>query len=109
MRGGKFMYRNRWHFYPKTFAEWDKVVAIAREYEMIAAAKGWAKGTFWSQTVGETPTEIIGEWDYPDLAAFQKELAEYACPEMGSIFGKLDELEKTRPICQELLETVPLG
>ena len=55
------MYRNRWHFYPKTFAEWDKVVAVAREYEMIAAAKGWAKGTFWSQTVGETPAEIIGE------------------------------------------------
>jgi len=103
------MYRNRWHFYPKTFAEWDKVVAVAREYEMIAAAKGWAKGTFWSQTVGETPTEIIGEWDYPDLAAFQKEFAEYACPEMERLFGKLDELEKTRPICQELLETVPLG
>ena len=49
------MYRNRWHFYPKTFAEWDKVVAVAREYEKIAAAKGWAKGTFWSQTVVETP------------------------------------------------------
>ena len=62
------MYRNRWHFYPKTFADWDEVVVIAREYEKLAAAKGWAKGTFWSQTVGTTPSEIIGEWDYPDLA-----------------------------------------
>ena len=102
------MYRNRWHFYPKTFAAWDMMVAIAREYEQLAAAKGWAKGTFWSQTTGETPTEIIGEWDYPDLAAFQQEFAEYACPEMGAIFGRLDELEVTRPICQELLEEVPL-
>jgi hypothetical protein len=67
------MYRSRWDFYPKTFADWDKVVAIAREYEQLAAAKGWAKGTFWSQTTGETPSEIIGEWDYPDMAAVQRE------------------------------------
>ena len=46
------MYRNRWHFYPQTFAGWDEVVAIAREYEAIAAAKGWAKGAFWTQMVG---------------------------------------------------------
>ena len=103
------MYRNRWHFYPKTFADWDKVVAIAREYEETAAAKGWAKGTFWSQTDGDTPTEIVGEWDYPDLAAYQREFSEYECPEMERIFGMLDEFEKTRPICQELLETVQLG
>jgi hypothetical protein len=102
------MYRNRWHFYPKTFADWDKVVGIASEYEKIAAAKGWAKGTFWSQMDGETPTEIVGEWDYPDLAAYEKEFAEYECPEMKRIFGMLDELEKTRPLRQELLETVPL-
>ncbi len=102
------MYRNRWHFYPKTFASWDKMVAIAREYEQLAAAKDWAKGTFWSQTVGETPTEIIGEWDYPDLAALQREFAEYDCPEMEQIFRRLDELEVTRPICQELMETVLL-
>ena len=102
------MYRNRWHFCPKTFADWDKVVAIAREYEKLATAKGWAKGTFWSQTVGETPSEIIGEWDYPDLAAFQKESAEYDCPEMEEIFGGLDELEVTRPLYTELLEVLPL-
>jgi hypothetical protein len=103
------MYRNRWHFYPRTFADWDKMVAIAGEYEKLAAAKGWAKGTFWAQTVGDTPTEIIGEWDYPDLATFQKEFAEYDCPEMKAIFGGLDELGVSRPIAQELLETVPLG
>ena len=103
------MYRNRYHFYPKTFADWDKMLAVAGEYEKLAAAKGWAKGTFWSQTVGETPTEIIGEWDYPDLAAFQRESAEYECPEMKKIFDGLDELEGTRPIYQELLEMLPLG
>ena len=102
------MYRNRWHFYPETFADGDKLVAIARDYEKLAATKGWAKGTFWSQTVGETPAEIIGEWDYPDLAALQREFAEYDCPEMEKIFARLDGLQKTRPICQELLETVPL-
>ena len=101
------MYRNRWRFYPKTFADWDKVVAIAREYEQLAAAKGWAKGTFWSRMAGETPAEIIGEWDYPDMAALQQEDAEYECPEMEAIFGRLDELDMTRPIYQELLEVVP--
>ena len=103
------MYRNRWHFYPKTFADWDKVVAIAREYEKLAAAKGWAKGTFWSQTVGETPAEIIGEWDYPDLAAYQREYEEYECPEMTKIFDTLDEIEGTRPVYTELLEMVTAG
>jgi len=103
------MFRERWHFYPKTFADVDKVLALDAEFEKLAAAKGWAPGTFWSRKAGEMPAEIIGEWDYPDLAAFQKEFAEYACPEMERIFGKLDELEKTRPICTELLETVPLG
>jgi hypothetical protein len=102
------MYRSRWHFYPKAFADWDKVVAVAREYEKLAAAKGWAKGTFWSQTTGETPSEIIGEWDYPDMAAVQQEWAEYECPEMEGIFGGLDELEVTRPFYTELLETLPL-
>ena len=98
------MYRNRWHFCPKTFADWDKVVAIAREYEKLATAKGWAKGTFWSQTVGETPSEIIGEWDYPDLATYQREYEEYDCPEMDEIFSKLDQVEETRPVQKELLE-----
>jgi hypothetical protein len=102
------MYRNRWHFYPKTYADWDKVVAIARDYEKLAATKGWAKGTFWCQMVGQTPSEIIGEWDYPDLAAVQQEFAEYECPEMEEIFGRLDDLEGTRPHSTELLESVPL-
>jgi hypothetical protein len=103
------MYRNRWHFYPKTFVDWDKVKAIAGEYEKIAAAKGWAQGTFWSQTVGETPTEIIGEWDYPDLATFQREFEEYECPEMDEIFRRLDEVEGTRPVFTELLEVLTVG
>ena len=102
------MYRNRWHFYPKTFEGWDRFMAIAREYEKLAAAKGWAKGTFWSQMTGQTPSEIVGEWDYPDMAAVQQEFAEYECPEMEKIFGGLDELEVTRPSYTELLEIVPL-
>ena len=76
------MSRSRWHFYPKTFADWDKVVAIAREYEKLAAAKGWAKGAFWSQTTWGTPSGIIGESNCPDMAAVQQEWAEYECPEM---------------------------
>ena len=102
------MYRNRWHFYPSTFADWDKMLAVARDYEKLAAAKGWAKGTFWSQMVGETPLEIVGEWDYPDLAAFQKESEEYDCPEMKEIFDRLDELAVTRPTGTELLELMAL-
>ena len=98
------MYRKRWHFYPKTFADWDKMLAVAGEYEKLAAVKGWAPGTFWSRTVGEVPTEIIGEWDYPDLATYQREYEEYECPEMDEIFSKLDQVEETRPVQKELLE-----
>jgi hypothetical protein len=98
------MYRERWHFHPKTYADWDKVLAVASEFEKLAATKGWAPGTFWSHTVGETPTEIIGEWDYPDMAAYQREYEEYECPEMAEIFAKLDEVEGTRPVYKELLQ-----
>jgi hypothetical protein len=100
------MYRERWHFYPKTFAGWDEVLAVTAQYEKLAAAKGWAPGTFWSSTVGEVPTEIIGEWDYPDLATYQRESEEYECPEMAEIFSKLDQVEKARPVHKELLEAL---
>lgn len=76
--------------------------------EKLAADRGWAKGTFWSQMVGETPLEIVGERDLPDLAAFQEESAEYDCPEMAETFGRLDELAVARPTCTELLEVVDL-
>ena len=99
----RFRYRERWHFCPKTFADWDKVLAVAAEFEKLAAAKRWAPGTYWTVTVGDAPTEIIGEWDYPDLAACQREYEEYECPEMAEIFNKLDQIEKARPLRTELL------
>lgn len=104
------MFRERWHFYPKTYADWDRMLAVAGEFEKLAAVKGWAAGTYWSLTVGETPTEIIGDWDYADLAAYQREYEEYErTPEMVQIFAKLDEVEGTRPVHKELLEMVTPG
>lgn len=103
------MYRNRWHMHPRTYADWNKMLALAGEYEKLAAAKGWVPGTFWSGAVGEAPTEIMCDWDYPDLATFQREFKEYECPEMEEIFRKLDEVEKTRPVYTELLEMLTVG
>jgi hypothetical protein len=102
------MYRERWHFCAKTQAGREKVLALAADFEQLAAAKGWAKGTFWSNTAGDVQ-EVVGEWDYPDLAAYQQEYEEYDCPEMAEIFARFDEFEVTRPIYTELLETVTVG
>jgi len=102
------MYRERWHFHAKTQADRAKMLAVAADFEKLAAARGWAKGTYWSNTGGDIQ-EVVGEWEYPDLTAYQKEYEEYDCPEMDEIFRRFDEFEVTRPIYTELLETLTVG
>lgn len=103
------MYRERWHFCPKTQADREKVLALCGDFEKLAAQKGWFAGTFWANISGDIQ-EVVGEWDFPDLAAYEAEYKEYdLTPEMAEIFGRFDEFEVTRPIYKELLETQAIG
>jgi hypothetical protein len=51
------------------FAEYLKAVEQLNE---IARERGWAVPTLWVATAG-TANELIAEFDYPDLATFERE------------------------------------
>jgi len=103
------MYRNRYHTYPKTYADFGKSLELAAEYKKLAAAKGWAQGTHWIPMTGEG-YEIIGDFDYPDLATYQREgESQEGDPDWAEFWRKVDVVEMTRPPYSELLETLTIG
>ena len=99
------MYRQRIHVFPKTIDAWNEAVALFDQWNKLAVSKGWVEGTYWMQTVGDGD-EIIGEFDYADLASFQREDDESVKdPEAVALFRKFDALDKVRRSYSELLET----
>ena len=51
------------------FAEYLK---IAEKLNEVARARGWAEATMWVWVAG-TANELIAEFEYPDLATFERE------------------------------------
>lgn len=100
------MYRQRVHFFPKSWDATMELLSLGEEYNKLAARKGLTEGTFWFPTVGEN--EIIVEWDYPDLATFQHENeGMMADPEMVALTQKITSLDTSRVPYSELVNTVP--
>jgi hypothetical protein len=100
------MYRQRMHFCPNSQAAMMELVSLGEQYNKFAADKGWAQGTFWSPVAGES--EIIAEFDYPDLATYQQETeAMFMEPEMMALAGKIWGIESFRSPYSELLGTMP--
>ena len=99
------MFRQRIHFYPKTIDGWNEAMKLAEEFNKSAAAKNWTQGTIWMQTVGDG-SEIIFEFDFPDLATFQRENEEtIGDGDTVELFRKFDAIERERPGYSELLES----
>lgn len=97
------MYRARYHAFVQDPEEAAQLTTILGQYNKLAADRGWAQGTFWTHVVGEA-NEVIGEFDFPDLVAFEKEFQESLNDE------ELDELFKGHPEARtpfDLLATVP--
>jgi hypothetical protein len=65
------MYRQRMHFFPNSQGAMMELLALGEEFNKLAADKGWTQGVFWMPAVGES--EIVAEFDYPDLATYQRE------------------------------------
>lgn len=100
------MYRQRMHFFPKTFVAWNGLMTAGEEFNKLAAEKGWTQATLWMPTVGES--ELVWEADYPDLATFQRETEEqFTDPDAMAVFQKLDGIEMVRTGLSELLQTAP--
>jgi hypothetical protein len=107
---GDLMFRQRVHIYAKTIDGWNEAIALAEEFNKLCVAKGWTPGTVWMQTVGDG-SEIIGEFDFPDLATFQRENEESIHdPEAVALFRKFEAIERERSGYTELLESaITLG
>ena len=100
------MFRSRTHFFPKTLEAYSELMKAGEEYSKLAAEKGWAEGTFWTPVVGEM--EVVAEFDYPDLATYQRQLEEaYTEPRAMALMQRLMSMEGTRTNYDELLSTAP--
>lgn len=100
------MYRQRVHFFPKSWGATMELLSLGEEFNKLAVAKGWVEGMYWFPTVGEN--EIIVEWDYPDLATFQRETEGMMTePEMMALAERIGAVDVYRSPFSELVNTVP--
>lgn len=100
------LYRQRMHFFPKSQEGWMELLRLGEEYNKLAADKGWTQGTFWMPVAGET--EVIAEFDYPDLATFERETwGMFNEPDLMAVGGKIWAIESVRPTVSELLNPMP--
>ncbi len=98
------MYRQRVRVTLKTIDAWNECIHLIDEYNKLAAGRGWVQGTTWMHTVGNT-SEIVAEFDYADLASFQRENDEIIRDkEAVEIFRKFDSLDTEGTGYTELLE-----
>jgi hypothetical protein len=99
------MFRQRVHLFPKTIDGWNEAIKLAEEFNKLCVDKGWTPGTVWMQTVGDG-SEIIGEFDFPDLATFQRENEQsMSDPAAVELWRKFEAIERERSGFSELLET----
>jgi hypothetical protein len=96
------MYRQRMHFFPKSQEAWMELLQLGDEFNKLAAEKGWTQATYWMPTVGET--EIVAEWDFADLATFERENMGMASePDLMALGGKIWGIDSVRAPYTELL------
>ena len=91
---------------------WNETVALVEEINKLCASKGWSQGTLFTRTVGRF-NELCLEFDFPDLATFQRENEEWlAEPGIGVLMQRIDAVRTEDPGYSELWEEatpVPLG
>jgi len=96
------MYRERAHMFPKGVEGFKELLAAAEEWNKLAAEKGWAQGTLFAPTVGGL--ELVAEFDYPDLATYQRESEEQMMePRAMALMERFSPFEPR----SELLNTLP--
>jgi hypothetical protein len=85
---------------------YGEALQTAEEWSKLCAEKGWVEPTYWMSEFGEM--EVIAEYDYPDLATYQRMSEEgYTEPRAMAIWQKLTTMDRTRPHYAELLTTLP--
>jgi hypothetical protein len=99
------LYRQRMHFFPRSQEAWMELLKLGEEFNKLLADRGWTQGTFWMPLAGET--EVIAEFDYPDLAAYERETTMFTEPDLMALGAKIWAIDSVRPVYSELLNPVP--
>lgn len=106
------LYRQRQLITVSDLEAWNQAVEIVEEINKLCASKGWAQGTLFTRTIGPF-NELCLEFDFPDLATFQRENEEWlAEPGIGELMRRIDGLHTENPGYSELWEEatpVPLA
>ncbi|HVB71290.1 MAG TPA: hypothetical protein VND83_07305 [Acidimicrobiales bacterium] len=80
-----------------------------KKLEEVCRARGWAESRLLSPVAG-VGNEIVIEWEYPDLATFQKEMDSFlADQEAFQLFRAGGQYFVEGSIRNELLEEVPMN
>ena len=89
------LYRQRMHFFPKSQEAWMELLRLGDEFNKLLA-QVLDTSTFWMPTAGET--EVIAEFDYPDLAAFEREsIHMFTEPDLMALGGTGTTIPSTHP------------
>lgn len=81
-------------------------LGITEKMNDLARSRGWTEATYLIPTVG-TANQIIAEFEYPDLASFEREGdASFADPEMMAIVKDAVDCLVDGSIHSELLQTI---
>lgn len=100
------LYRQRMHFFPKSQEAWMELMRLGDEYNKLVADKGWTQATMWMPVAGES--EIVAEWDYPDLQTYEREtFGMLTEPDLMAVGGKIWAIDSVRPPVSELLNPAP--
>ena len=70
------MYRVRSVIKIRTTEGWNEAITNAARINEVAKSRGWQQATVWTQTFGPFG-EISIETEYPDLATYERETAEF--------------------------------
>ena len=65
------MYRSR-IYQEVIYGHFREFMEVAESFKALMRERGWAEGTLWTPTAGQTNL-VIWETEYPDLASFQRE------------------------------------
>jgi hypothetical protein len=89
------------------YGHFKEYYELSKKLNELSRQRGWTEYRLWVPTVG-IGNEMVAEWDYPDLATFQKEgdafMTDAEAMELNRSFAEHVVQGSVR---SELLETMP--
>lgn len=90
------------------YGQFGEYLKNFKKLEEVCRARGWAAARLYSPVAGAA-NELVIEWDYPDLATFQKEGESFlADDEAFQLFRSGAQHLVEGSVRNELLEDVPM-